>query len=720
MPTKLEDEAKEVNDPESVEIEELTEWENPPKLQDLKNDMDDAKSDKDAHVTQVDTWLENLNVTGAAKHKKRKGRSEIVPKTIRKHAEWRYASLSEPFLSTDDVFNAEPVTYEDKLSAEQNNLVLNNQFNTKIEKIKFFDEYVRTAVDEGTVVVKIGWAFEEEEQDRLDAQFDFVDAQGDEETVQLHAELHEMMEKDPDRYEATVPEELKMAHDMSMKHEIPFRPIKISEETITELVTTKNQPTLEVCDYRNITIDPSCLGDLSKANFIIHSFETSLSDLEKDGKYKNLGAINVSTNSVLGDPDHYTDDNLSFSFSDKPRSKLVAHEYWGYWDIDGTGIVKPIIATYVGEVLIRMEENPFPDKELPFVLVQYLPVRRGIYGEPDGALLEDNQKIIGAVTRGMIDSMARSANGQMAIRKGALDITNKRKFDRGEDYEINASNGTADSAFFMHTYPELPQSAQLMLAMQNSEAESLTGVKAFNSGISGEALGDSATGIKSALDATSKRELGILRRLAEGVKQIGRKFISMNSEFLEEEEVVRITNDDFVLVRKDDLAGNMDLTLNISTAEADEHKAQELAFMLQTMGNTVDMGLSQIVLSDIARLRKMPSLAKQIKDFVPQPDPMEEKMKELQIALLEAQIDKEISMAEENRAEAQLDMAKAQAELAGIGKTQSETDKNNLDYVEQETGTTQARELEKSSEQAKGNMALKILESKLAPKEGKN
>ena len=118
--------------------------------------------------------------------------------------------------------------------------------------------------------------------------------------------------------------------------------------------------------------------------------------------------------------------------------------------------------------------------------------------------------------------------------------------------------------------------------------------------------------------------------------------------------------------------------------------------------------------------QKAAYLAKQIKDFVPQPDPMEEKMKELQIALLEAQIDKEISMAEENRAEAQLDMAKAQAELAGIGKTQSETDKNNLDYVEQETGTTQARELEKSSEQAKGNMALKILESKLAPKEGKN
>jgi hypothetical protein len=37
-----------------------------------------------------------------------------------------------------------------------------------------------------------------------------------------------------------------------------------------------------------------------------------------------------------------------------------------------------------------MEENPFPDKKLPFISVQYLPTRKSIYGEPDGALLEDN------------------------------------------------------------------------------------------------------------------------------------------------------------------------------------------------------------------------------------------------------------------------------------------------------------------------------------------
>jgi hypothetical protein len=158
------------------------------------------------------------------------------------------------------------------------------------------------------------------------------------------------------------------------------------------------------------------------------------------------------------------------------------------------------------------------------------------------------------------------------------------------------------------------------------EAESLTGVKAYSSGIGSAALGDVAAGIRGALDAASKRELGILRRLANGIVEIGRKIIAMNGEFLSEEEVVRVTNEEFVTVRRDDLPGNFDLKLTISTAEADNQKAQELAFMLQTMGNSMPMDMSQMILADIARLRKMPDLAKKIETYQPQPDPMAQKM----------------------------------------------------------------------------------------------
>jgi hypothetical protein len=634
----------------------LTDWANPPKVSDLKQDYREATTSHSAHTVEVDNWLDHLNITGQAKLGKRKGKSTIQPKLIRKQAEWRYAALSEPFLSTEDVFNTDPISFEDKESAIQNGLILNNQFNTKIDKINFIDTIVRTLVDEGTAIVRVGWTNVQE-------------------IKEVEIPVTSMMPILDNEQAAS----------MIQQGLPPLQEEVTGTELVKQLVTVANHPTVEVCNYKDVIIDPTAEGDIEKANFVIYSFETSLSELKKDGRYKNLDNINVEGNSTQGHPNY--ESTADFTFNDAPRKKFVAFEYWGYWDYEGTGIVKPFVATWVGDTLIRMEENPFPDEKLPFVLIQYLPRKKHNYGEPDGELLIDNQKVIGAVTRGMIDSMARSANGQMGSRKDALDVTNKRKFDRGLDYEFNP-NVDPNQAFHMHTYPEIPRSAHEMLQLQSNEAESISGVKAFSQGISGNSLGKTATGIKSALDATSKRELGILRRLAEGIKRIGRKFISMNAVFLSEEEVVRITNDEFVTVRRDDLAGNIDISLTISTAEADNDKAEELSFMLQTLGNTMPPEFTQIILTDFATLRKMPYLAKKIKEFEPKPDPIAEQKAQLEVAMLQAEL-------QEKQADIAVKQANAQYLLAKARTEGSTADLKDLDYVEQEEGVNQERELEK-------------------------
>lgn len=691
----------------AIELPPLTSWKKAPTLLELKQDLLDAKPIHDGQKAKIEEWLDNLNVTGKAKVKAAKGSSQIVPKLIRKQAEWRYAALSEPFLSTDDIFNVKPITWEDRDAAKQNQLVLNNQFNTAFDKTKFIDEFVRAAVDEGTVIVRVGWEFEEEE---YEGTFPVVEYRVDPEMAPMHQHLAQMREENPAQYESEVPEELRMAHEMTMEQQVPIKPVKIGERQEKRKRTIKNVPTVEVCDFRNVVIDPTCNGDIDKAGFVIYSFESSLSRLEKDGKYKNLKHIKPSNNTILGQPDHSASDGTkNFNFSDEPRKKFVVHEYWGYWDIDGSGVVKPIVAAWVGDTLIRLEENPFPDKKIPFIVEHYLPVRKSNYGEPDGALLEDNQKIMGAVTRGMIDIMGKSANGQTGIRKDMLDTTNRRKFDNGQDYEFNP-NVDPRLGVYMHTYPEIPASAQFMLQLQQMEAESMTGVKSFNQGISGQSLGDVAAGVRGALDAASKRELGILRRLSSAVIKIGRKFISMNSEFLSEREIVRITNDKFVVVRRDDLAGNFDLQLSISTPEEDNNKAEQLAFMFQTIGPNGDPGLTKMILSDIARLRKMPDLAHRIETYEPQPDPLMQKKLQLEVELLQAQLDKTRAEVLKLQSDAHLNMAKTGTEEVKQGNIQSDTDIKNLDFVEQETGVKQERDKELHGEQARSQMALKMLD----------
>ena len=700
--------------PLEIQQQRMTDWKNEPSLNDLKQNYEDSRQHHDVQVRKIENWMDNLRGEGNAQVKPANGHSAVVPKLIRKQAEWRYPALTEPFLSTPDLYNIRPVTWEDKQAAEQNRVLLNNQFNTKLNKVAFVDEFIRTAVDEGTVIVKVGWLSQEE---TTEEEVPMVEYRVDPAAADTLAQLAQLKQENPAQFFSETSDEWKQALAMSQAQQAPVIPVILGYETKKVTRTVVNQPTVEVCDTRNVVIDPTCKWDLSKAGFIIHRFESSLSELKKDGRYKNLDRINPDQNSILGEPDHVVDSTAvrTFNFADKARKKFVVYEYWGFWDIDGSGIAKPIVAAWVGSTLIRMEENPFPDQALPFVVTQYLPVRHNTHGEPDGALLEDNQKIVGAVTRGMIDILGRSANGQVGVRKDALDPVNRRHFMAGRDYEFNPSVDPRE-AFYMHTYPEIPASAQFMLQLQNMEAESITGVKAFSQGLGSQSLGDVATGIRGALDAASKRELNLLRRLSEGIIQIGRKIIAMNALFLSEEEVVRVTNEEFVVVRRDDLAGNFDLTLSISTAEENNNKAEQLAFMLQTMGNSLDATFVRMILAEIARLRKMPDLAHRIEHYQPQPDPVQQQLAQLEVALKQAQLEREHAQTAYYQSQAQLNAVKVNTEDAKADNLRSDTDQKNLDFVEQESGVKQERDLQKQGEQARAQAQLKIIDHAMKAK----
>ncbi len=684
----------------------MPDWKSIPTLVDMRRNYKDAEPARNLHAGLIETWLDNFHVRKSAKPKTNKGFSSIQPRLIRKQAEWRYAPLSEPFLATPDLFIAAPVSWEDKEGAVQHQLLLNNQFSTVINRVNFVDEYVRTAVDEGTVIVQVGWDHQEATEDEQVPRYQFEDITSEDQMAKLQQASEGMMHHMP---------EWEAALEHSKIQGKPLQPILVDYITQTKTKTIVNQPTVEVVITQNLTVDPTCGGDLNKAQFVVYAFETSLADLRKSGKYHDLDILEVtiSANAPRSTPDFTATGDTTFNFADKEQTKIVAYEYWGYHDTLQDGTQRPFVAAWCGKVLIRMEANPFPDGKHPFVGVQYLPIRKSIYGEPDGALIEDNQKIVGAITRGMIDIIARSANGQMGVHKGALDVVNRRRFDAGLDYEFNG-NVRPDQAFYMHTYPEIPQSAPMMLQFQNNEADSFTGVKAFGGGLTGDALGrTSAAGVRGVLDAASKREVNILRRLANGMVEIGKKIIAMNTVFLSEKEVIRVTNEDFVEIQRDKLVGKYDLKLQISTAEEDQAKAEELSFMLQTIGATIGPGLVQTVLADVARLRKMPDLAKKIEKYQEPVDPVAQELRMLEVEEKRAEIMERQAAAQERMAQAQLNMAKAGTEQVKQGQLQAGTDKANLDMIEQESGVTQERELQKSEAQAKGNMKLKLFEKTL-------
>lgn len=357
--------------------------------------------------------------------------------------------------------------------------------------------------------------------------------------------------------------------------------------------------------------------------------------------------------------------------------------------------------------MVRLDKNPYPFNRLPFVVVPYMPVRRSVYGESDTALLEDNQDIISAVFRGMIDLIGKSANGQTGISKDALDAVNYEKYKNGQDFRINP-NVNPDQAFHMFKYPEIPRSALEVIQMLQLESESLVGKKAFSEGISGDAIGSNVGGIRSALDASNKREMGILRRLAQGLVKIARMIISMNAVWLSDEEIIRLTDEEFITIPRSSLAGKYDLDLSISTPEVDNMQSQKLAFMLQTLGNKVPFSFTKILLADIARLDKRHKLAKMIEEYEEQPDPIAQRMAELEVAMREAEVRNEMAKAMENEVDIQLKTAKTETEIAKAKKFSSEADNKDLEFVRKGQGIDHQEQMDKEmlKEENRANIAV--------------
>src|SRR5574344_1806351 len=303
------------------EKSKLTKWGNEPSVTDLEADLLAATPTHQTHVANTEKWLRKL--AGHLNVKIPEGRSKVQPKLIRKQAEWRYSSLEEPFLSTQDLFDIDPRTYEDYDAAEENQILINYQFNTKIDKVSFINEYVRTAVDEGTVFVQVGWKYEKGEREV----YEDILLSPEQASMFLYNQVAKGL----------------MSQEEAIAKMQSGEPITKTVKR-KKIVTTANHPTLRVCEFDRLIIDPTCEGDLEKAQFIITPFETSYSELVRDGSYKNLDQIfteeGVVVQGTLDDESFYktVTNQTGFEFKDKARKKITAYEYWGFWYIDGKGL----------------------------------------------------------------------------------------------------------------------------------------------------------------------------------------------------------------------------------------------------------------------------------------------------------------------------------------------------------------------------------------------
>jgi hypothetical protein len=452
------------------------------------------------------------------------------------------------------------------------------------------------------------------------------------------------------------------------------------------------------------------MGCLEKAQFVIHRYESDLSTLKKTGKYKNLTKVAKSVMGIGDGDDYEEEDDTNFRFSDAARKKMLVYEYWGNFDVNNDGIAEPIVCTWVEDVIIQLQDNPYPDKEIPFLMIKNNSIPFKVYGEANAELIGDNQKVMTAIKRGILDNMANSNNAQKGVRNGALDQLNLKRFLNGKNFQFN---GNAND-FFEGSYNQIPGSVFDVMNTLNGENESMLGVKAFSGGIDGRSLGNTARAASGALDAVSVRRLDIVRNIAENlIKPLMRKWMSYNSEFLRPEEVIRVTNTEFVQIQRDDLKGMIDIQIEVTTAEDNSAKAQELAFLLQTLGQGMDPNMPKLIMSQIAKLNKMPDLAKQIEEFQPQPDPIAEETRMWELEKLKSEVGERISRTKENATDVRAKTAQAVLNEARARNLDSDSDNKDLEFTERVEGNDFARTMAEKDHDRATTLEQKDMDNRL-------
>lgn len=639
-------------------------------LQALKADLKAAEPMKAYNDAKIAEWRDGYD--GKPYGNEVKGKSAIVSRDIKRQSEWQHASLVDPFVSTSDIIKCHPITFEDKESARQNELLLNTQFCRKFDRFNFMSKAIKVADKEGTLVVQTGWEYAEK-------------------TIEVEAQVPSIDE---------------------------YGNPTVVTEMVTETVVTKNQPTAKICRNEDIYLDPTCMDDADNAQFVIHRYETDLSSLRQDGRYKNLDKVAKQDSGSYDDFE--AEDDTVFRFSDEPRKKILVYEYWGNYDMDGDGIAEAIVCAWVGDVVIRLTTNPYPDGKPPFLTVPFNSVPFKLHGEANAELISDNQKVKTAMLRGVIDNMAQSNNGQIGLRKNALDSTNKARFLSGKNFEFNGSVND----FWQGSYNQIPGSVYDVMGLMNNEIESLSGIKSFSGGITGASLGPSATAARGAMDATAVRRMLVVRNIAENlVKPLMRKWMAYNSEFLEEEEVVRVTSEEYIPVRRDDLSGRIDIDITVSTSEDNAAKAQELSFLLQTIGPSEDPSIRRLIMAEILELMRMPEKAKQLKEYQPEPDPRAEKAADLELErlhkenlLLDAKIAAVQSGVQEDEFDKALKAAKARVEEGRARKLESESDLKDLEFLMKDEGVSAQEKREEFERKRRHDLDIMLLQARLGDK----
>ncbi len=361
---------------------------------------------------------------------------------------------------------------------------------------------------------------------------------------------------------------------------------KKDEETGTEayIAKIKTVPKLEAVSCWDFYSDPNCTN-MTDAEYVIqrHSFNRQQfanlikRPLFREDAIRSCLEMGANYQARGYESSLYNRENLESLY----KSRFEVLEYWGLLDkriakeigldYDDDLDVVSVNAWICGDKVLRLTENPFTPKRLPYMVCPYElnPYQFFGIGVPEN--MEDSQQIMNGHARMAIDNLALSGNLVFDIDETLLVPGQDMKVFPGKIFR--RQSGQPGQAIHGLKFPSTTNENMMMFDRFRQLADEATGIPSYSHGTTGiQSTTRTAAGMSMLMGAAALSIKTVIKNIDDYLlKPLGKTLFYWNMQFNDE---------------KPEIKGDLDIKARgTSSLMQKEVRSQRLMTFMQTAAN---------------------------------------------------------------------------------------------------------------------------------------
>lgn len=526
------------------------------------------------------------------------GRSKVTTTDMMDAIEWIKPSLLEVFTAGDDVVSIQPVTKEDVVSVEKQNLLVNHQLKVKNNWFMILYDWFDDLLKFKLGILKYQWyrntEYVEKEYEGLsDIEYHTKIAE-DNVQVLSHEEVHT-----PETDTATgldLPDEI--THNLSIQYviedEYPLLEV-VAPNDFGFMHTTKKLDNGLV--YHRVRYTKSEFIDLFGKSIYeeVKHIDPDIDNIERE-RFSDLGGRDF--------------------FYNEENDEFVVYEC--YYTLDG---IKRI-TTLCGDVLCDDIENKY--NTAPFLVITPIKAAHRLCGFGFYDLLREIQKLRTSILRQILDNVYFANNRRYFVDPFKVNVDDLLNNNFPGAIVRTKNGASVVEAIKVEDKAPLPPEVFSFWEVLSTEKDYHSGVPRSFQGVAKGALTDTWRGLSKQISQASQRVAMIARIIAEmGISPLVSAIINMNIRFMKKSTFVRYMSD-WVEISPDNSIGKFDVVVNVGIGTTEKEQTimyiqQLLGLFAQCFKSGVPVVNSQNVYNALSALIKAMGF-KNISDYISDPE----------------------------------------------------------------------------------------------------